>query len=50
MRLPVLLVAGAMVGVPSAMLATRWVDGPELAELPGRLRTWRERMSRLARA
>jgi branched-subunit amino acid aminotransferase/4-amino-4-deoxychorismate lyase len=28
-------------------IATRWVDGPELAELPGRLGTWRARLDAL---
>ena len=30
-------------------IATSWVDGPSLAELPGRLATWRKRLSVLAR-
>ena len=28
-------------------IATRWVDGPSLAALPGRLRLWRERLEAL---
>jgi branched-subunit amino acid aminotransferase/4-amino-4-deoxychorismate lyase len=28
-------------------IVTRWVDGPDLAELPGRLGTWRARMDAL---
>lgn len=31
-------------------IATSWVDGPSLAELPGRLKSWRSRMSALRRA
>ncbi|MGX5680189.1 aminotransferase class IV [Schumannella luteola] len=30
-------------------IATSWVDGPALAELPGRLKSWRSRMSALRR-
>lgn len=30
-------------------IATAWVDGPSLAELPGRLESWRSRMSALRR-
>lgn len=30
-------------------IATSWVDGPSLAELPGRLESWRSRMSALRR-
>ncbi len=30
-------------------IVTRWVDGPELAEQPGRLATWRKRMDALRR-
>ncbi|MDO7882216.1 aminotransferase class IV [Salinibacterium soli] len=30
-------------------IATSWVDGPALAELPGRLESWRSRMSALRR-
>ena len=30
-------------------IATGWVDGPQLAELPGRLATWRARVDRLRR-
>lgn len=30
-------------------IATAWVDGPELAEKPGRLAAWRTRMTALAR-
>jgi branched-subunit amino acid aminotransferase/4-amino-4-deoxychorismate lyase len=29
-------------------IVTRWVDGPSLAELPGRLATWRTRLEALA--
>jgi len=31
-------------------IVTSWVDGPELAELPGRLTLWRERLARLRHA
>lgn len=31
-------------------IATAWVDGPELAERPGRLQTWRSRFDALRRA
>jgi hypothetical protein len=30
-----------------ARIATRWIDGPQLAEEPGRLALWNERLSRL---
>ena len=30
-------------------IVTRWVDGPDLAELPGRLATWRTRLEALRR-
>jgi hypothetical protein len=30
-------------------IATGWIDGPSLAELPGRLGTWRKRLDALAR-
>jgi len=30
-------------------IATAWVDGPSLAEQPGRLRTWRDRLAALRR-
>jgi len=30
-------------------IATSWIDGPSLAELPGRLATWRKRLDVLAR-
>lgn len=30
-------------------IATRWIDGPGLAELPGRLTTWRARLDALRR-
>jgi branched-subunit amino acid aminotransferase/4-amino-4-deoxychorismate lyase len=29
-------------------IVTRWIDGPDLAELPGRLGLWRERLTALA--
>lgn len=32
-----------------ARIATRWVDGPALAEQPGRLRAWRARLDALRR-
>lgn len=31
-------------------IATRWIEGPSLAELPGRLSAWRARMDALRRA
>ena len=31
-------------------IATQWIDGPELAERPGRLATWRARLDALRRA
>ena len=44
---------GTEVWVLSALhgirLATSWVDGPDLAAIPGRLETWRERMNALRR-
>lgn len=30
-------------------IVTRWIDGPQTAELPGRLRSWRARLDRLRR-
>ncbi len=30
-------------------IATSWIDGPELAEQPGRLESWRRRLGKLAR-
>jgi len=30
-------------------MVTGWVDGPQLAELPGRFTTWRNRLAALAR-
>lgn len=30
-------------------IVTRWIDGPQLAELPGRLTTWRARLDALRR-
>lgn len=45
---------GTEVWVLSALhgirIATAWVNGPDLAELPGRLDTWRGRMDALRRA
>jgi branched-subunit amino acid aminotransferase/4-amino-4-deoxychorismate lyase len=32
-----------------ARIVTRWVDGPALAELPGRLDLWRKRLGALTR-
>jgi hypothetical protein len=39
----------ALSALHGARIVTGWVDGPELAELPGRLRAWRERLARLRR-
>jgi branched-subunit amino acid aminotransferase/4-amino-4-deoxychorismate lyase len=37
----------ALNALHGARIVTSWVDGPELAELPGRLALWRERLSAL---
>ena len=39
-------VANALTGI---RIATDWVDGPRLAEQPGRLRDWRGRLGKLQR-
>ena len=39
----------ALSALHGARIVTRWVDGPELAELPGRLGTWRTRLEALRR-
>lgn len=39
----------ALNALQGARIVTRWIDGPETAELPGRLATWRTRLDRLAR-
>ncbi len=45
--------AGTELWVLSALhgirIATAWIDGPELAEQPGRLAAWRARLDRLRR-
>jgi len=30
-------------------IVTRWIDGPQPAEQPGRLRSWRARLGKLSR-
>jgi hypothetical protein len=41
-----LWVLGALHGI---RIATRWIDGPQLAEQPGRLAAWRKRLDALRR-
>ena len=40
----------ALSALHGARIVTRWADGPELAELPGRLATWRARLGALRQA
>lgn len=39
----------ALNALQGARIVTRWIDGPGTAELPGRLQSWRLRLSALAR-
>ena len=41
---------GTLAALHGPRIVTHWVDGPEPAELPGRLMLWRERLARLRHA